>query len=280
MACLDQRQFRNPTTNDTTTLGNLESKECQSLGLNQQQNATIERMILALELSDTFNNVNGQNGAALQATSKLYQLLSPGLPDNQWQLELQGWFEISLAKLQRYVLDFVDNPWAQDTTTNKYISVVPPSAWPESDSDALQAQCSQQLIRGIAAFQTFSVLGIAIIVVVSITLIIPSWTLSKCVRKSSQGAGYRTHANIAHGKLNLLRMALEGRGYTGWTNADEDIPIRPEQGANIHPPRLVNGGVKIPYADDGHEEDNHKESQEVQDGVELIQISERPPVNS
>lgn len=77
MACTDQRQFRTPSTNASTLLTGLYKTGYSALGFNLNQKATVERMILALAFCNTFNTVNGQNSAALQATSKLYQLLSP-----------------------------------------------------------------------------------------------------------------------------------------------------------------------------------------------------------
>jgi len=120
----------------------------------------------------------------------------PRLPNNQWQLGLQGWFETGLAKFQQYIVDFVDNPTIDDA--NGLISVIAP------------------------------------------TFIIISWFLPDCVnrrkdrRDTERNVGKR-YAYIADGKLNLLRMALEGRGYDKWEEAMSDITVRKEAEGSFVP---------------------------------------------
>lgn len=138
-------------------------------------------------------------------------------------------------------------------------------------ADTLQAQYSQQPIRGIATFQTLSVHGIAI-VVLSFTLIIFSWTLSTCVRKSR--GGYKIHADVANGKLNLLRMALEGRGYAGWAEKGGNIPTRLGDGADIRASILVDGGVEIRYANSHSSPEN--QMQEKRSGLGCLE-GDKPP---
>lgn len=203
-------------------------------------------MFLALISSDTYNTVSGQNGAALQASSKLYQLFSPGLPNNQWHLELQGWFETGLAKFQQYVVDFVNNPSLAGS--NGHISITTPVAWKESDSAALQSQCFQQRITSTGSYQTFSFLGIIIIAVVAPGIILLSLMLRWCVdkrgdRRNGQPNAVKRYAYTADGKLSLLKLALEGSGYSGWEERLTDVPVRDSTMGVIHPARLNDGNI-------------------------------------
>ncbi|KAE9375047.1 hypothetical protein N431DRAFT_455753 [Stipitochalara longipes BDJ] len=260
MACTDQRQFRNPHTNASTILTGLYNTGYSALGFNVAQTATVERIFLALSFCDTYNTVNGQNSAALQATSKLYQLFSPGLPNNQWQLELQGWFETGLAKFQQYIVDFVDNPTIGDA--DGLISITAPADWDESDRFALEAQCSQQRVQSTGSYQYFSFLGIIVIIVIAPTIIILSWFLPGCVnrrkdrRDREKNVGKR-YAYIADGKLNLLRMALEGRGYDKWEEAMSDIPVRKEEWGTFMPVHKEEETLLYPrFGERGRDVDN------------------------
>jgi len=264
MGCTDQRQFRNPSTNASTFLTGIYKTDYSALGFNSAQNATMDRIFLALIFSDTYDTVNGQDSSALQATSKLYQLFSPGLPNNQWQLELQGWFETGLVKFQQYIVDFVNNP--SIANDNGLISIITPGSWGGTDKNALQSQCSQQRVQSTGAYQSFSFLGIMIIIIIAPTLIILSWTLSICVNKrkdrrdNAEHAGKR-YAYLADGKLNLLRMALEGRGYDHWQETISDIPVRDESYGTIMP--VTREGASLKYPKFGGEDANG----EVENGV-------------
>jgi hypothetical protein len=77
--------------------------------LNELQLATAQRIITAFELTATFNAVNLLGDIAFLACNRLAELTSTGLPPNQWQIEVQGWFETSLAKMQAYMVEYVTN---------------------------------------------------------------------------------------------------------------------------------------------------------------------------
>lgn len=246
MGCLDQRQYREPNSNATTLLTGVNRTGFQDLFTNEQQKATAERIDLALLLSDTYNNVAGQNEAALKATGKIYQLFSAGLPSNQSQIELAGWFETGLSKIQHYIADYVTNAWAGNPDLSSHITVDPPANWKEGDRPALKSQCQSQLARSLGGYQTFSFWGVLITVVGSVLIILTSLALSPIVRCCRWASRENTNAEIAFGKINVLRMALEGRGYDGWQNTDSDVPVRPATEADIHAPTLENGHLLIP----------------------------------
>jgi len=101
MGCADQYQFREPSSNRTTSLTALQIAKTLALelGLNSDQVATLTRLTFSLQTSDTYNTIDGQNSDALVPSSLLDQLISPGLPSNQWQIEARTWFETTLANI-------------------------------------------------------------------------------------------------------------------------------------------------------------------------------------
>lgn len=229
MGCTDQNQFREPVNNLTTPLTGLRIAQPLALllGLNLAQRATLTRLGFALQNSDTYNTINGQNGDALAAQNLLYQLISPGLPDNQWQIEVRSWFETTLANIQHQIVDFVSNTWTANGNNKLYL--LPPTKWTDSNGPALQAQCTQQLIQSSANYTSFSALGLIITVVCSVVIIVISLVLQWCVskeRKKETNAKYHKYvAYNADDELQLLRMVLEHDRDAAWTGTEDGIPI-------------------------------------------------------
>lgn len=283
MACMDQRQARNPTNNATTLLGGLMQMDSGSLNLNPAQNATIQRLSLALATCDTYNTVIGQNSAALQASSKLWQLFSPPLPDNRWQTELRGWFETGLASLQRAVVDFVENTWMNDDDPSgfsQYATVQSPSSFPAEVRQQLEEQAHSQIVRSVAGYQSFITLGVGIIVVVSVSLMLTALLLSLCMHRrwrQDDGLHHRAEADIVYGKFHLGRLALEGQGYRKWSNLEDDVPIRVDGGKDIGPPCSHRERLTFRAKDSVVTEGNNVDPEEdsvgpEEDGVELQEL--------
>lgn len=79
-----------------------------------------------------------------------------------------------------------------------------------------------------------------IIIVIALTFIFVSWFLLVCVNKRidrrDEGLNIgKIYAYIADNKLNLLRMALEGRGYNKWVERMSDIPVKEEAEGKFMP---------------------------------------------
>ena len=232
MGCADQYQFREPISNRTTSLTGLQIAKqlALELGLNSDQVATLTRLTFSLQTSDTYNTVGGQNSDALVASSLLNQLLSPGLPSNQWQIEARTWFETTLANVQHRTVDYVTNSWV--SPSNGQLFVLPLSQWTDPDKPALQAQCSQQLIQGSAEYTSFSTLGLVITVTGSVLIILLSLVIPYCVlrtrKPSSSSKHHKYVAYAADAELQLLRMVLEHDNTVVWAGTGEDeIPFLP-----------------------------------------------------
>jgi hypothetical protein len=69
-----------------------------------------------------FYSVSGRGSGALKAQSTVFTLTQVAqLPDNQWQIELDGWFAISLASLQQYLYEKAVGP----TGVTEYVQIAP-----------------------------------------------------------------------------------------------------------------------------------------------------------
>ncbi|KAF4554665.1 Hypothetical protein D9617_4g004200 [Elsinoe fawcettii] len=243
VVCMDQKQARNPITNATTRIAGYAQLDGAALALNTAQNATLSRLHAHLFASDTYNTVAGQNGAALLASSKLWQFSSPPLPDTQWQLEVEGWFETGLAKLQHATVDFVANKWASERSSVEVEPVATVSSFHSKDefSRALHRQAHSQIARNLAGYQSFIVVGMVIAIIGSGLLLVLSCTMGMVVKRMSKctrlARSDSAQVEVVYSKLQLGRLAL---GYHGndeqWIGIDSDFPAKIINSAIIGPP--------------------------------------------
>lgn len=209
------------------------------LGFSDTQKATAARIMFAHMVSHPQHVVSSLRSSALLANDLLVLgTNSPGLPETQWHLETTNWFQTTLANMQYRIVDFPTNAWAsrQDpadwqTTGGAAYGVVAPRNWQDAYGPALEDLCKQQLVRSTDQYQSFLLVGVLIVIIVSCAIIITSWTLEFCVskRKSRKFGGSKRHKLLAHigdGKTHLLYTALKGAGYQGWKDELEALPHR------------------------------------------------------
>jgi hypothetical protein len=206
MGCLDQFEICNPNTSpfSCTIIGGLRdvAQAYTQIGLNEYQTATAQRMTPVFAMSSTFNTVNGLGDTALLARDRLVNFIGTGLPDNQWQVEVEGWFQTSLAKMQASVVEYAAN--VVDLGPFGYINT------PNPNGDAIQKAaasfCSNQRVRNVGSYQSFSFLGVMLVVCVGGVIIVISWSLDRFIefvrRHSKKNKhDYREIARIADQKL-------------------------------------------------------------------------------
>jgi hypothetical protein len=92
---------------------------------------------------------------------------------------------------------------------------------------ALVAQCGTQRIQSLSEVQSFSLLGILIVVCVTVVLMVLAVGLGSCVAllEGKSKVSSATVARMADDKLHLLRMALDGGREARWANAVLDVPV-------------------------------------------------------
>jgi hypothetical protein len=269
MACTDQYQLCNPTSSplNCTILGSVQDvlAGTQQINLTPYQLASADRLIPLLIASSIFSTVNDLSGSALLAADRLADLISTGLPSNQWQIELQGWFETSLAGIQA---DVVSWP-AQPTDLGPFGSVSAPNATGDPVSKAAHALCSAQRIRNTGAYQSFSTLGLIIVIVLGTTIIILSLTVEFCVaslrkrkrqryqrlqnKKANDDKSDKNKVNddkgddyddcgeiarIADRRFQLQRMVLVAADpEVLWEGRMDDVPVTADPGVRFLLPR-------------------------------------------
>ncbi|KAL9026518.1 MAG: hypothetical protein Q9180_007472 [Flavoplaca navasiana] len=240
MACVDQHQFCNPFTRQCTPLNGVLvlGSGITQLNLNAAQYTTALLINLHLAELTTYSIVHSRGALALRATETLNDNFQVGLPSTQWMTEMSSWFGISMAKLQQKVVQYATGP---STIPDSYNLIKPQTA-------AERNICNNQIIRKTNGTTSFSVLGVAIILIIGTILIITSWTLDTCVRyirgkkKSNQ---YKSLQWIVDEKLQLQRLAYEEAGQGHWREGASTVPLTEKddkiglpRNANMEHPRL------------------------------------------
>jgi hypothetical protein len=233
MVCADQQMMCNPSTSSCTSLGGrLQIQDSilvkNSLGFNPAQTVTAGRLLIALADTSTYESVANLGAAALWANNLISVNVSPGLPDNQWQSEVLGWFQTSLAKLQAYVVDYASNTGG----LSRFGAVESPNSNRTNLSDNLimRDHCVNQLVQTSGDVQNFSFLGVMIIACFSVFLVLLNLSLEPIINFASRlmkSAAVIKEARHADDKLNLLLAALGGRmaGGSSWERGIWAIPI-------------------------------------------------------
>lgn len=282
MACMDQYQLCNPSTSpySCTILGGIEDmfEGYSQIKLNPYQTATALRLLGTLAASSTYSIVNYLSGSWLFAQERLIGIVSTSLPSNQWQIEFQGWFETSLAKIQALTVSYPMQP----ANLKPYGWVSPPDAKGSPVDRAAYSLCSNQRVRNVESYQSFSGLGLVIIVVLGSLIIILSLTVETCVaelRKRRRtryhpvnsgeidggGHDHREVARIADRMLQLQRMALmTAKPQTKWKGRMSQVPYTADPEMLFpQPVRVIEGDFR--YGRGGDTES---------DGVELKEQGE------
>ena len=139
------------------------------MGLNGRQTATTHRLYESLSRTAIQQSAYNLGGSGLLASSYIQDNLSPSLPSNQWELEVQNWVATSLTALQLSTVQYVTGYGSP--AFDKYVT-------PPHQRD--RWMCTNQIVRR-DDFASFSVLGLAIILGICGLIILLSETLSRIV---------------------------------------------------------------------------------------------------
>ena len=226
IGCVDQYQYCNPGHNEqatqctSLTSNNEVIVDLDEIGLSKWQVATAKHISWNMMFSSMYYSVAGRGATALLASESVFGLDQPSLPDNQWQTELSNWFNISLARIQQTVVEYAAGPTNLGTTGSVTVS----------NSLIERSVCHSQKVRS-GNYQNFSLLGVGIIVGVGGTLILLGICIDSCVgliQKLLKKGAYMRLSWVLDEKLQLQRIAFEGKGWEGWEKCSESVPLTDE----------------------------------------------------
>ena len=272
LACTDQYQICNPATKHCTSLTGLLPLAQQvkaQLHLNPIQTDTVIDIYRTILGQLTYLSVDNRGASALRASDTLCSTLGQiGLPDNQWTIEVAGWFAISMAKLQQQVLDYATGP--STSTRQDGLEFVPGS----------KAICQRQKIRSAGGYISFSVLGISIILVVGGLVIVTALLLDTVVGFLRRRYGWKDHKRLQWAidqQFQLQRLVYEASGQGHWRGGADAVPVT-EKGellelgleTDMNHPKLDGGrGGKASYEDgDVPSTEHHNDVEDIAIAVE------------
>jgi hypothetical protein len=145
------------------------------------------------------------------AQEQTYDDVQYSIPPNQWQIEVSLWFSTCLAKEQQWAVEWATAPTYINFAAQKNIS----GSWkpsPLTDAAAKQ-QCQQQMVQSSGGYQSFSVLGIALILALGGLIIVMGLTVDMVAGKfGPESSKFKNEQWDNEETLALLRTVYVASG--------------------------------------------------------------------
>ena len=220
MACADQHQFCNPNNDRCTDLTSYSTAIdlAITIGFNAVQLSIVDLLAFQLYESSLDDTLARRGGSALRAQEMLHDIISDPLPDDQWMIEVDSWFNTGLVRLQKFVVGYAAGP--RDVIDPAYIL--------KPDDSLSKSMCRNQKVHSTGGTINFSVLGLALVVIICSILILTNLVLETIVgfiQRRYKTGSYRRLQWIVDGKLQLQRMAFEAAGMGTWSGGATPVPI-------------------------------------------------------
>ena len=227
LGCTTSHQFCNPTLpiSQACTPVNGWNQTLQSptnvpdVAFNDRQFATYLRLMEAAYAASLDQVVSALDQRILMATQEAAKDLTISLPPDWWKSEVIQLNSITLAYIQSRMLSYVTGPWY-----NEYIHYIQRPSTPEE-----QEFCENQITTD-NGFYCFSVLGMAIILVIGGLIILlnlvlePLVRLFRNVRKNDHGLYKQLEWDMT-ATLQLQRLVYEGQGSGTWHGEPDVVPV-------------------------------------------------------
>jgi hypothetical protein len=143
------------------------------------------------------------------------------LPSNQWILEAQNWFSISMNNIQRLLVTTATGPTGSDAADAQYTRDM------ANGRPAFSQFCRSQIIHR-EDFTNFSVLALAIIFGVGCAVICVSLVLESALgyaQSHFKRGLYRRLRWQLESTIQLQRMAFEEVGLGTWSGGAKEVPV-------------------------------------------------------
>jgi len=165
-------------------------------------------------------SVHSRGAAALRASETVSgsDFAQIALPPDQWQLEVGGWFAVAMAKLQQQVVGYAAGP-----------AHVPQGTILSGPGNAEEEKmCRGQIVRSPGGTISFSVLGLGVVLSVGAVLIFLGLVMDVVVgfaRRRLNWGEYKAVQWQVDEKLQIQRLAYEGRGLGCWKGGNSAVPV-------------------------------------------------------
>jgi hypothetical protein len=157
-------------------------------------------------------------GHSLLAFLTLSAYFQARLSDNQWEQEMERFFQQGLAAMQR---NKIERAAGYSDSSLRHLIVL-------AETAAQKEACSRQIVRS-PGYTSFSVLGLSVILVLSVLITITSLAipmiLARSALKSNRKASYKSLEWSANSILQLQRLAHEAAGFGTWSKTNGEHPV-------------------------------------------------------
>ncbi|EME45514.1 hypothetical protein DOTSEDRAFT_71279 [Dothistroma septosporum NZE10] len=139
------------------------------------------------------------------------------LPQNQWELEVENWFSIALAKMQSYMLSYAAGP--EDPIFRPFVSG-PVAA-------ARNSACANQRVRNMEGNVNFNLSALIVLAVGGFVLIFIGLCFEPIVAwisKLNSSLRKRWAQYVSDGMYQIQRSSLEAQGVRNWKHEKDSLP--------------------------------------------------------
>jgi hypothetical protein len=221
LGCVERYQYCNPNlsgNSSCTPLGGIFQVSQSGAQLYQdpiQQEhfnwSTSAIKSMAAGLSEIINRLGT---SALLSRNTLRKGIQSSLPNNQWELEVENWYKVTLADVQRSILELSTGPI--DPAIRRFLL--------RPNTTETKKICANQKIRS-DSFVSVNLLGLTIIFAVGALIIITSLVLPIAVEHFQRRRNrYSSLEWTTNDTLQLQRLAHEAVGAGTWKGTIDDYP--------------------------------------------------------
>ncbi|KAF7505123.1 hypothetical protein GJ744_001263 [Endocarpon pusillum] len=221
LGCIERFQFCNPNVSNNfscTPLGGITQavQLAPDLYQNEVQRAHVKwSATMIISMSAGLSAVSNFLGtSSLQSRSTLMEGRQSSLPENQWEVEIESWFKVIMADLQRVILEQATGP--TQPAIRQFLT--------RPNNTEEHQVCANQKIRS-DSFTSFNVLGLTIIFALGGLITLISFVLPIAVERVQRRRNpYSSVEWIANETLQLQRLAHEAVGAGTWQGTHTDWP--------------------------------------------------------
>lgn len=186
--------------------------------MNYGRVATLGRLSITSGSTGIGNPVLRRGIAVMLAPRSLNGVVQTArLPQNQWELEVENWFSIALAKMQAYMLSYAAGP--EDASLRPFVS--------SPVAQARRRACTNQRVRNMEGRVNFDLSALIVLVVVGAGLIVTGLCFELIigfVSKWSSRLRKRWAHYVSDGLYQIQRSSLEAQGVRNWKHEKDTLP--------------------------------------------------------
>ncbi|KAL9105978.1 MAG: hypothetical protein Q9227_008933 [Pyrenula ochraceoflavens] len=219
LGCKIQYQTCNSSTPSEESCSKLSGSNSIAFTTEEPTTKRDQALYWGLYVQDINNVVQMLQSSALMSRFGLSIGEQGPLPANQWQIEVENWFNVVLAAIQGHAVDSAVGPGSSDML--KYF-------WTKPNNDVEKQLCKNQKIIS-ASYTNFSLIWLVIVLAIGTFIMLLEYFLESIVLLLEKHKIVKTSCQewFSNDLLQLQRMAHEELGLGNWKGCTgpRSIPV-------------------------------------------------------